>query len=247
MSMDERDRLWMAYLDGEMSSTEAAAFDQSLTPEERARLSAEVRFESGLAEALQQGGACPESVWRRTEMLVRNQSELPRRRAQRGWRIAFGAVAALLLVGISYWGSLPFSSDPVFGIASPDLGSFARLSETITDASAIEAFLNAHGIDLTLSSGKLMFRKPGHGIRVLGVREMEGHDVIELLVNCCGFPAKIVLAGAGSDGAELIQGGATRGEVQLMSPIGSFVAGVVSKHHTPGLLDLLRSADSVAV
>ena len=63
MRMDEREKLWMAYLDGEMTSTEAAAFDASLTPEERARLAGEMRLESGLAAALQGDVVCPDAVW----------------------------------------------------------------------------------------------------------------------------------------------------------------------------------------
>ena len=54
MSMD-REKLWQAYLDGELSIAETSEFEATLNAEERDRLQAEKSFESGLADALSEG------------------------------------------------------------------------------------------------------------------------------------------------------------------------------------------------
>lgn len=247
MTIHEREKLWMAYLDGEMTSTEAAAFDESLTSEERSRLAGEMRLESGLAEALAAGALCPDAVWRRTELMLRNRSKVRARRLQGSWRLVVGALAASLLVGLSFWASVGVSSEAVFAIAAADMVEFAGYSEVAAEPAAIQAYLEEHEIDLALSSESAWSEHAGHAMHLLGARKMAGHDVVELLVSCCGFPAKVVLAGSGTSAARLIRDGAEAGEIQQTSPIGEFLAGVVSKHQTPELLELLRAAPEVVV
>ena len=63
MAMHDKDELWMSYLDGEMSASEAAAFAAGLSDAERARAEGEVRLEAALAARLGAGPACPEATW----------------------------------------------------------------------------------------------------------------------------------------------------------------------------------------
>lgn len=53
------DMMRQAYLDGELSASEASEFEATLDAAERERLAAEVRFENGLAERLAQDAKCP--------------------------------------------------------------------------------------------------------------------------------------------------------------------------------------------
>ena len=51
---DNREQLWQAYLDGELSACEAAQFETTLSEAERRRLAAELRFDRALADRLRQ-------------------------------------------------------------------------------------------------------------------------------------------------------------------------------------------------
>ena len=51
----------MAYLDGQMSASEALEFERSLTPEDRIRIDNEVRLESAICESLSGSDCCRRS------------------------------------------------------------------------------------------------------------------------------------------------------------------------------------------
>ena len=63
---EEHEKLRSAYLDGELSASESARFDESLTPGQRERLAGEMRFESAMSETLSKGASCPDALWLRT-------------------------------------------------------------------------------------------------------------------------------------------------------------------------------------
>ena len=64
---NNQEQVWQAYIDGELSATEMAGFEASLSPEEQERLTSDIQFVRGLSERLSEDAACPCDVWERTK------------------------------------------------------------------------------------------------------------------------------------------------------------------------------------
>ena len=167
--------------------------------------------------------------------MLRNQSGHATHRLPGRWRHHCWGDYFLMRIGLS--------SEPVFTIAAADM---VESSEIAPQSAEIQAYFDGHEIDLALTS-KIMSSHFGHRMRMSGTRKMEGHDVVEMLVGCCGFPAKLVLAGLDTSAADLIRAGAARGEIQQTSLIGDYLAVVVSHHQTPKLSELIRAVPDAVV
>jgi len=249
MTGQDKDRLWMAYLDGELTPAESAAFDAGLTPEERDRLAAEMHFESALAEALRGDVKCPDHVWRRAQVLVRNAGKARRRRVRLWWGAAFAAAAALVL-SVFQPGLLPDGgangTPHVLAAVPSTMAEFEARSEVPPTLEAVDAYLERNGIHLQLASLETVPHVAGghvHGTMTL-VGACEGdcphHTMQALMFNCCGKPVRLLLAPLGSGGAGMLQMANQNHEVQRMAVVGAYLAAVVGEHPAPGLIDLLK-------
>ncbi len=251
MNENEREKLRMAYLDGELSSKETAAFDESLTPEEHARMANEVRLEAGLAEALKEEAGCPDAVWRRTQLLVRNSAPRTQRALRKSWRMAVAAVAAMLLMAFVFSGGADFEPKPVFAITTGSLEEFKATSKVAPEHGAVQAYFKAHDIDLGLVPiSETSPAKNGHKTALVGAIciECKGGALLEVLVVCCGHPVKVVVAEEGTATARLMLQAEARGEVQHTVRIGAYRAGVISgAHPAHAFVQLLRAGRESSV
>lgn len=257
MSMDEK-KAWQAYLDGELSVSEASEFEENLSDGERERLAAEVHFENSLANHLSRDADCPEDVWKRTQALLTKKRALDRgsRRApHRGphgtyrrwyWGVATLAAAASLAFVVSLFSPLRHSPSPAVVLAVETVEQLAASSETERDQDSIQRYLDRHGVDLALRSPASLAtnHKP---IELLGARRehAKGEAVMEVLVACCGYPVKILMAQRGSAAAEEIgRAAGANGHVMATRVVGGYLTAVVGLHPAHGLLDLLASPDA---
>jgi len=197
---NQRDKLWNAYLDGELPAPEAASFDQSLTPDERKRLEGELAFERGCADALRKDVTCPDDVWQRTLAALPDGAgeAAPTNVLPWYWKPAFAAAAAAM-VAIAWVGVQVNSEPPVF------LDMAEHNVKTLQSGSQLEgvslAELNTFLEDRNFDVALMPFNGGHHPMRLVGARETKYHNerIVELLFSCCDKPVKVALVPQGGD------------------------------------------------
>lgn len=246
---NENEALWMAYLDGQMTASEASAFDAGLSPEMQERLAAEMRLEAGLAERLCGDTQCPEALWKRLQLEMNNG---PARR--RRLPFTFAAAAAVCLVVGAAWsgGVLPrvfpgFSDNiaeagPVLAIPDETLEAYASHAETAATRESIERFLLDNNIHLALNDVHAMHPDSRHDVKLVGActGKCKEKTLYEVMFTCCGQPVKIAIAKQGTSGAEMIAKSRKCHEVQESVVMGEYVVAVIGKHPAPDLIDILK-------
>jgi hypothetical protein len=248
---NQRDKLWNAYLDGELPAPEAASFDQSLTPDERKRLEGELAFERGCADALRKNVTCPGDVWQRTLAALPSEAvdPTPTNVLPWYWKPVFAA-AASVLIAIAYFGIRVNTEAPVFlDLAENNVKTLQAVSqlENVTLAE-LNAFLEDRNFDVALTP----FEAGGHPMRLIGARESHFHNerVVELLFSCCDKPVKVAIVPQGGPASEAVGKALGGGVVMESQPVGSHLAVMVGRHRAPKLLSYLtdswtiRSADT---
>lgn len=205
--LPERDELWMAYLDGEMSAMEAAAFDATLNDSERAAAEMEIRVETALGARISAPVPCPGDVWADLKAKVGARAPRHRRWYDGGWRVA---AAALFAVGA--WGSMLSINYPKLFRARPqtpfvmqadtmlDLVSYASVNG---DVSSVQQFLDAHHLDLSIHESTRRIFRPGMETRLrgAGIETFDDVDVPVIYFECCRQPVKVVLMHASHGGS----------------------------------------------
>lgn len=234
---DQRDKMWNAYLDGELPASESAAFDQSLTPDERKRLTGELAFERSCAEALSRDAACPDDVWQRTlQALPDGVVEAPTPSAFPWYWKPVAALAATMLVVISLFAIRVNSAPPEFlGLTELNVPSLQEVDQLDGPTLAeLNAFLEDNNLDVAL----MPFKNEHHAMRLIGARETGYHNekLVELFFSCCDKPVKIVLVPQGGEAAEAVGKALGLGLVMDSQPVGSQLAVIVGRHPSPTLL-----------
>lgn len=255
MSLD-REKIWQAYLDGELTVGETAEFETTLGAEERERLAGEKQFEAGLAEVLSNSADCPDEAWQRIQAQVRAARPPQKAAPLRRWNWAAGTVVAaaaavaffIAFAAPSFLDSPHDASRSATVVSAATVDELAALSETAPDLKAVREYLERRGIDLFLIGADDWGISAFHfDIDILGARveHIDGREVVSLLFGCCDRPVKVVIARRGSEEARML--GETVGEassqVQCIRAIGGndqFLVAVVGRHRTASLLDLFR-------
>lgn len=250
MSMNEKEKLWMAYLDGEMTASEASAFDERLSPAERDRLAVEARIESGLAQTLGQEVKCPDAVWR--QLKVQMDNEAPARPSRISWgRFALLAASLLVVSVAGYWYVRGHDAGTglqagIHGPTPADPEMFALLAKTGPDADAIEGYMRDHDIQLALAESVRDARAQMGGHEITLVGSCEGKcphgSIVEVMFLCDNEPARVLVTKVGSPGAHMITEGLARGELRSTKRVGEYMVGLICAQDATGLLDLLEEA-----
>ncbi|MBX7259729.1 MAG: hypothetical protein K1Y02_25460 [Candidatus Hydrogenedentes bacterium] len=237
------DKVLSAYLDGELSASEASEFDRALSASEKQRLAGEVILERALADSLSKNAACPDAVWEQLCQTIQSQPQIAPNVVRGPWRwnavLAAAAVLVLTIAGI-------------FATTGGERNDFLRMAERdvaqLKGTSAVDAvslaavndYVHAHGygIDIAAIQNSEVHH---HRRELLGARESSyrGEKVMELLFDCCGKPLKVVVAPKNGGAARHIGDALARGEVQASRPVGEYVAAVVGQHKAVNLLDLV--------
>ncbi len=244
MNLD-REKMRQAYLDGELSASETAEFEASLSAAEREQLEGELGLEAGLGEVLSRGVDCPEALWKALESRMAGaQSDKTRHRFP-AWRlVALGAAAAGIVFALGLFASQTDTvSSPAVVVAAETVDELALMSLSGPGIEEAESYLRDHHVEVQLlQPAKLGMASIHGGITVLGAREEAvGTDrVVSLLMACCNHPVKVVFARKGSAAAEAIgKAVGDGGQVQATRVIGDYVAAVVGTHSAHGLLDIV--------
>ncbi len=245
MMSHERDRLWSAYIDGELPAREAADLHESLSPEDRERVGLECRLEKALAGPLEAGSECPPDVWRH----VRSRLEDPAKRGwfarvigrRRTWFIAASVLAASALVVLSVSRlSREDMQGSILEIAE-DVHALSREAEVPGDLEKVRQFMAAHGIDVPLKMPPLAEQMGMHRASLLGARKVQHQDAdgVELLFDCCGQPIKLVLTRLDSALARKLEAARDGGRIQASRTIRGYLVAAVGRHDASAVLMLL--------
>ncbi|MBI2437500.1 MAG: hypothetical protein HYV36_01625 [Lentisphaerae bacterium] len=238
------ENLWSAYLDGEMSAAEAADFDKSLSPADRERFSAEIRFERSLAGVLINNVECPQNLWKRVEADISRRREgrfRPRILTGRA-ALAIAAAAAILIGGFLLHVHRRQAPMNMFTVPS-SVAALAAEAEAPADLEQVRNFLAQHGFNIALHPVTTMQEPRGHKTVLIGARATRRDEdwTVELLYECCGEPVKVIIAREDSKTAEAIrrQSLSSNSAVQAARNIGGYRAAVVSRHKAGRILELL--------
>lgn len=236
----EVEKLWTAYLDGELSASEAAEFDKSLTSEERKRLSAEMRLETGIASSLTNSAGCPDVVWKRVRARIQSrQRGLGLRVLRHIWIPAAAAAVLLFAFFLMRGGYQPAQED--FLTVPISVEALLAKAEVPGNPVRVQQFLGEHNIDVLLKSSIEL--APGHHAVLLGAREdrCDGETIIQLFYECCGEPIKIVIAREQSAMAREMARATGKGSIQASGRAGDFRIAILSEHSAKKLLDLFST------
>lgn len=240
MSKNRKEHMWHAYIDGELSTSEAAEFEASLNEWERSRLVIDMRFERVLAERLSENADCPDEVWARTEARL-TEAGHPRKAKSPGtkrwyWGVATLAAAAALAFVISVFApSGVLHESPAIIMAASTLEELADTSQTAHGSDAAEQFMRDNGINLDLLDDATLeaMEGPHVHVHIIGARQeqLAGEEVTEVLIGCCEFPMKILIAKLHTAAADEIGLAAAQdGHIQATRVVGDYLAAVVGHH-----------------
>lgn len=243
--MDSSDeKIEWAYLDGELSTAEAANFDRSLSEEERERLTAEMQVENLLTERLSQRITCPNDVWLRSIAQIAKPQRVRRIRFWR--RLAYGvlpltAAAVLVILFALPWGKPNNSPIPRF-LLLPEgdvsaLATHTQVSEALSD---VRDFLNQRAVQVSFDPSNLLDSKEAPYM-LLGACEsqFEGESLVELLFSCGEHPAKVVIVRQAGPAADEVGKAIAQGRIRASRPVGNVLIAVVGEHAPADLLSVI--------
>lgn len=256
-----REHLWQAYIDGELSAAEASEFEQSLEPTERELLAADAQFERRLGEKLAEPVACPDSVWEEIEMRARptvvltgnsggSSASMPRRTM---WAAATLAAAASLAFMISM--ALNFGADDgdtAIVSAASTVEELQRRAETDSTVEGAQAYFKAHDLPFEIDfSAERLFPPPleVHKLDFLGMGTEQVNDelISEALFNCCGKPVKVLIMPRDSDAAVVVgRAMAIGSDVLAMQRRGKYLVAIVAEHSADELINAVNLRDEAA-
>jgi len=248
MYREDNDKLWMAYLDGQMSASEALSFEATLAPEERDRLAQEMRMERGLADALAEAPPCPPALWECSVAAFGGAAPkaaaplFARKRVFLGLAAGLAAVLVFVLYPQQAYQRQSEPDEPILTISESCTNAFALRSSTEGSLLAVQAFLDQRGVDLSFIGLPAELDTQHHHLRLLGASERgcHGNPAMEIMFACCDKPVKVVLARKGSRPAIILQNARGTKSVQQVEDMGKFIGAVIATHRTPDLLRLFE-------
>lgn len=247
----------MAYLDGQMSASEALDFEASLAERDRARLQGEVRLEAAIGERLScSGSGCPAALWESLAAQLAPDNVVPLAAPPaRPSRLAYWVsrtsvvVAATLaiVVGAPYYeaffiteGQRPGSVVAITKNTTRE--QFSQGLQAPASLAAAQKFLHDHNIPLRLGHSSGAESGHRHDIEFLGIcrgRCPEG-TLFELRFWCCNEPAKLFVARRGTEGEQILRAAFDEGEALECLSTDDFVAAVVGGHSSLELARLVQ-------
>jgi hypothetical protein len=236
--MNPRDERWWAYVDNEMSAMEAAEYDRSLSPEDRERAAADMQFETELGKALGAHVPCPKEAWHAALLSVR---QAQKRRMKRLWRLSWIAApltaAAVGFIVLMVRGH----SDPTplfLSLEGKDVDALASSSQVKDGVPGVRTFMRERSLPVTFNPA---YASEGQSSphQLLGAREDTFCDepVTELLFNCGGEPAVLVLTYDGSAATKEISKGLAAGAVRNSRYVSGMLISVVGANAPPDLIN----------
>ncbi len=254
MSTDEREKRWMAYMDGQMSTSEALEFERSLSSREKDRLNGEVRLESAVCESLMGRECCPVALWNSLNEKMKKPAPVMSRKyywLSRG--VSVLAATALVVFGATLYTDMGRSQNlaeaSIIEIDNTNVLEFAKGSEVPATVEAAQKFLDDNNIDLQFVSLPVPASGHAHKVEFLGAcrSKCKEKGLVELRFSCCGKPAALLVARQGTPAAQKLKSAARCGNIQETRVTGDYVTAVACGHDSTGLIDMLQPRKSTLI
>jgi hypothetical protein len=208
-----------------------------------------MRFERALSHRLSESCACPEQAWQRARDMALASEATPAKPRQNRVALAGATLAAAAAIALALSNAIPGFLDGVPNSqvvhAAETVAELAAESETAPGWESVQAYLDAHGIRLTLTERSRILSIIRHRkVDIIGARQVQfaGTDVIEILVDCCDRPVKLILAPQHSRAARALGRAAAEDgyDVQATRKVSGYVVAAVAIHPAHGLVDLVH-------
>ena len=217
--MQHRDETWWAYLDGEMTPAESAAFDQSLTAEERQRLERELLLECELGDVLSAPVPCPRGTWMAAKTAVKRSARKHRKRP--GWvrwgLLAGLPVAALLVIGVLAVFPEQREPQPLFmTLSGKNVSDIAAHSQVADGVAGVRALMQQCALPIALDPADPLDGETTP-YRLVGAREDSSHGekIVQLFFDCDGQAAVLVIAKGAGWAADEIGKAIAKGDIRI--------------------------------
>jgi len=248
MNKDDQEKRWMAYMDGQMSASEALDFEHTLDARDRARLDQEVRLESTISDCFGDGPCCPVQLWNDlADKIAQPASAKAGRIVYWASRtvVVLAATAAIVISAPYFEGAFSEGSGAAAtdGIAIQET-SRAEFSTGVVAVSYEEAekYLHENNINIHLAHYTDEMSGHRHAPEFLGVcrgRCPEG-TLYELRFWCCNKPLKILIARRGTAGEKMLKGAVSCGDASEAEAEDEYVTAFVGEHSSSALRHVLR-------
>lgn len=244
MTLPRDEQRWSAYIDGEMSASESAAFDEALLPEEREQLHADIQIETELAELLGTRVACSEKAWRdamgRVNQHRRAHEPAARKLRRYFFRLAplaaLGAAAVLVLVFRA-----PIPDVQFLSLTDEDVSALATPPQVSESVEKARNFLAERAVHVDLDPLNLLdTATTPYALLKPQDCKYRGELVVELLFRCADDgPAKVVIARRGGPAAGEIGRSLAQGKVRAARTVGNFLIALIGKSAPKDLIGIV--------
>lgn len=242
--MKTRDEFWWAFLDGEMTSAESAQFDQSAAPEVRERLSGDLSMETELSEIFSAPVVCPKATWKAAVMRVQKQARAEERPARRLLRHAWLALPLAAMILMAVYASMAKPNQPpqplFLSLKGQDITAVAAKSQVSDGITGVRAFMEQMALPVVLNPADDLDGQNAP-YRLLGIRADQYRDerVVELLFDCEGEPASLIIVQKGGNAAWEIGKALAIGAVRASRSIGGVVVAVIGANAPRDLIHVV--------
>jgi anti-sigma factor RsiW len=246
----ERIERLLALADGQLSPSDRASLEPTLTPEEKVFVDEERALIQAARGALNDK-KIPNELWERITAQIHTASQPTATETRSIWRrwtsyAGLAAASILLVVGVAWWttqtppATLTAWLDRAKSETVANLRNSADVGPQLND---IRDLLKQQGLDVKTEGLAMLMQQPrmgGHETYLLGAAKVdfEGRPAVVLLFECCKEPVQVVLTSRATDEAVARQTDMA-GLVVAERMVGNAHAVLISRHDARGLLDLL--------
>lgn len=242
--MQHRDETWWTYLDGEMTPAESAAFDQSLTAEERQRLERELLLERELGDVLSAPVPCPRDTWMAAKTAVKRSAREHRRRPRWvRWSLLAGLPVAALL-GIGVLAVFPEQTEPqplFMTLSGKNVSDIAAHSQVADGVAGVRALMQQCALPIALDPADPLDGETTP-YRLVGAREDSSHGekIVQLFFDCDGQAAVLVIAKGAGWAADEIGKAFAKGDIRAARTFGNVVVAVAGANAPRDLIHVVN-------
>jgi hypothetical protein len=226
-----------------MTAAECAAFDRSLSHEERERVTNDIQLEAEIGDVLNARVACPKPAWKAALSGVRQERRAARRNIhglRRNLWVGIPLAACLVIVVLALVPEHRHAEPSFLALREQDISSVAAKSQVSDGVTGVRAFMEQRSLPVALNPADALDGETTP-YRLIGAREDQfyGERVVQLFFDCDGEPGILVIAqNAGLVAGEIGQALA-KGKVRACRSFGGVVVAVVGANAPRDLIQVV--------
>lgn len=233
MTNPYEDPRWSAYLDGELSASESARFDESLDELEREQLQTEMEFQSELADVLGARVECSRNAWKQAMTMVRqydyaHESSFAKMRRYALRLTPLAVLAAGIILAVVFFTPEPQAA--FLSLTDEDVAALEVKSQEYDSVAEVRDFLEQRAVQVALDPyNSLDADTTPYVLKGACENQYKGEPVMELLFKCMDGPAKVVIVRKSGSAASQIGRALADGTVKASRTVGDVIIAVVGQ------------------